>query len=128
VTALDLLPTLSRWLGAPPAPDPIDGLDVGACLRDDAPSPREDFAYYARGRLEAVRDTRYKLVFSNPLRDPPTPRALYDLQADPGETTDLAALQPGAVQALEALAERYRSALGDTLTGARGRERRADPP
>jgi arylsulfatase A-like enzyme len=42
--------------------------------------------------------------------------ALYDLQADPGESRNLAAAQPEVVARLQALAEPIRSALGDSLT------------
>jgi arylsulfatase A len=42
--------------------------------------------------------------------------ALYDLLADPGETTDRAAEQPDVVARLQAFAEKCRAELGDSLT------------
>ena len=54
------------------------------------------------------------------------PLALYDLSADVGETTDLAAANPEVVKRLTAYAERAREDLGDALTGRKGRNLR--PP
>lgn len=54
-----------------------------------------------------------------------TERALYNLVDDPGETTDLAARHPEVVARLEQLADRFRTDLGDTLTGRTGTGRRA---
>lgn len=48
------------------------------------------------------------------------PISLYDLESDPGESSNLAGGQPALVAELERLAARYREDLGDTLTGARG--------
>jgi hypothetical protein len=45
---------------------------------------------------------------------------LYDVQADIGETTNLAAQHPEVVKRLEALAERAREDLGDSLTKRTG--------
>ena len=49
------------------------------------------------------------------------PLALYDLVADVGETTDVAALHPDVVARLQALAEQARDDLGDSLTQRTGR-------
>jgi len=49
-----------------------------------------------------------------------TPAVLYDVRTDPGETQDVAAGHPDIVRRLEALAEKARADLGDTLTGRKG--------
>ncbi|HXX94416.1 MAG TPA: sulfatase [Planctomycetota bacterium] len=49
-----------------------------------------------------------------------TPRALYDLRADPGESTDVSWGHPDIVRRLEALLEKARAELGDTLTNRKG--------
>ena len=133
ITALDLLPTVAR-LAEAPVPDDriIDGHDVWPVLTAGQDSPTQAFHYYARGRLEAVRRGRFKLVFANPIRRPPVQRALYDLVADPGETTDVSADHPAEMAILDGLAERMRTDLGDTLLGVTGRNNRPlgrlDPP
>ena len=121
VTALDLFPTFARLLDVPLPQDRIlDGHDAWPVLTAGAPSPTEAFFYYARGRLEAVRNDRFKLMFDNPVRDPPLQQALYDLIADPAEQTDVSADPPDQLARLEALADEMRTQLGDTLTGVEG--------
>jgi arylsulfatase len=48
-------------------------------------------------------------------------QALYDLQADPGETTDVSRDHPEIVRKLLDLVEVARADLGDALTGRAGR-------
>ncbi|MEZ4240018.1 MAG: sulfatase [Myxococcota bacterium] len=124
VTALDLLPTFARLAGAPLPAAPIDGHDVWPVLTAGAPSPTEAFAYYARGRLEALRVGRYKRVFADPVRTPPTPPGLFDLEADPGETTDLSAAQPDELARIDTVADGFRARLGDAIRGVTGSEQR----
>ena len=50
--------------------------------------------------------------------------ALYDLSTDPGETLDVAKLNPSVVASLTSLADTYRQALGDDLTKQSGAEKR----
>jgi arylsulfatase A len=115
-TGMDLYPTLAALCGAElPADRTIDGRDLSDLwLADgDGASPHEAFFYYWMNDLEAVRDRRWKLHFAKhgaPVRE------LYDLRADPGETTDVIAEHPDVVAALDALAERARTSLGDRLT------------
>ena len=45
------------------------------------------------------------------------PLSLYDLERDPAESTNVAAEHPDQVKRLEALAEKMRADLGDSLTG-----------
>ncbi len=51
---------------------------------------------------------------------------LYDLQTDVGEKHDVAAQHPDVVKRLQALVERARADLGDSLTDREGKNRR--PP
>ena len=121
LSAMDLYPTLAGLCGATvPADRTIDGIDVAAVLLDDrATSPREDLAYYRGNDLEAVRDQRFKLHVA---RDGHAIAELFDLQADVGETTDVAAEHPDVVARLEQLAQRFREALGDERLGIVGTE------
>ena len=120
LTAIDLLPTLAGLASAPLPSQPIDGEDCRAALTHSGKSPREHFAYYARGRLEAVRKGPWKLVFDNPSRAPAVKESLYHLDDDPQERMDQAQAHPDVVAALHQLAERYRRELGDALRGNEG--------
>ena len=54
------------------------------------------------------------------------PRALYNLQRDPGERIDLSSAYPEVVASLEKLAEQARADLGDDLQKHTGNGQR--PP
>jgi hypothetical protein len=52
------------------------------------------------------------------------PKALYDLTADVGETTDVIGKHPEVAARLRALAERMREDIGDSATNQKGKNRR----
>ena len=129
-SVMDILPTLAGLAGAKvPADRIIDGKDIRPLIegRAGATSPHEAFFYYRLEQLQAVRCGRWKLVV--PHRDMnakvDVPLALYDLKADIGETTDVSARYPSIVKRLQGLIERMREDLGDQITGAPGKNRRA---
>lgn len=129
-TAMDLFPTLAAVGGGEvPTDRTIDGRDLQDLWYGDAPSPHEAFFYYLKNDLEAVRSGKWKLHFSR--NGKPRP-ALFDLDADIGETTDVADEHPDVVAALERLAETARVSLGDERLDRRGNDVRpigrvADP-
>jgi len=111
---------------------PIDGHDISDLLRatPGAKSKYEAFYYYWNYRLEAIRAGKWKLHFPHSYRSLKTPgnggqpgeyvertveQCLFDLERDPGESTDVAAEHRDVVQQLERLAERARAELGDSL-------------
>ena len=119
VTALDLYPTLAAICGADlPTDRTIDGHDITAVLLDEsARSPNEAFFYYHMNDLEAVRVGRWKLHFA---KHRTALSALYDLDVDIGETTNVYDEHPEAVAELESHAEWARRSLGDARTDRRG--------
>ncbi len=124
--SMDLLPTFARLAGTREPDDRvIDGHDISALMlgEDGASSPWEEFYYYAADRLEAVRRGRWKLRLSFSEEGKPVPggEQLYDLEADVGESADLAGEHPDVVAELRAAIERAREELGDAATGAEGR-------
>ena len=141
-STIDLLPTFAKLVGAALSADRIiDGKDISSLMRNEpgAKSPHEAFYYFWGQRLQAVRSGKWKLVFPHeynhvatpggggkPGRYQRDPRAsielsLFDLEADPGETKNVIADHPDVVKRLEALAERAREDLGDTLTNREGK-------
>jgi arylsulfatase A-like enzyme len=65
------------------------------------------------GGTAAILDNRYKLYV--PAKGAPE---LYDLQADPAETTDLASKDPNRVQAMLTSLRDWQRSVEHSLTGA----------
>jgi len=119
VTAMDLFPTIAAITGAEPPPWPIDGRSILPVLDGSGGAAGNSdpvyFYYYLSVELQAVRRDQWKLhlahsyqtitvpgVDGNPGEEQPAsiPLSLFDLDADPGETTDLAAQYPDIVTEL----------------------------
>ncbi len=119
-TSMDLMPTFAALAGAElPADRPIDGRDLSPVLFDDGPSQHESFVLYFMDDLCAVRAGEWKLHVA---RDGQPVCELYDLSIDVGETTDVAAENPGVVERLSVVADGYRQRLGDARLGITGDE------
>jgi arylsulfatase A-like enzyme len=112
VALVDVMPTL---LAALDLPGP-DGM-VGADLRAPAAQPRPVFTETSKGaRMDAVVMGRHKLI-----RDHEADTwALYDLEADPREQTELAAAHPEVLGELQGLLDGWRGRATDgTVSGDR---------
>ena len=145
--SIDLLATMAAITGAPaPAAErPIDGRDARAvwmCAEGAKPSHEAFYFYYHTNHLEAVRMGKWKLSLPRKSRtldgksggvdgaETPyvikdVPLALYDLEADPAETTDVSAANPDVMAAIMKHVEAARADLGDALTKREGSGRRA---
>jgi putative heme-binding domain-containing protein len=137
---IDLLPTLVSLAGGTvPAEPVIDGRDItGLLLGTDTESPREAHYYFSGNELQAVRHSRWKLAVAGQPEgmgrkgeklpaSPAAPR-LYDLEADLGETTDVAAANPAVVERLRGLAARMAAELIDPKSPARRPPGRVENP
>ena len=83
----DLYPTLADLVGLT-APDTVDGESLVPTLVDGADGPRESVFSAYSSTQRAVRTERYKLIENFVDGDRRT--QLFDVEADPAETTDLA--------------------------------------
>jgi len=131
--SIDLYATFAELAGAPlPADTQLDSLSLTGTLLEGKPTPRKTFAYYSGPNLEAVRCGDWKLHFckvgfwnwkeaTDELEGP----ALYNLRDDIGETVNRYLEEPAVVAEIEALAEEFRRALGDSRLGRAGTEVRA---
>lgn len=127
VSSIDFLPTFARLAGTTEPKDRIiDGGDIGPLMRGDrgARSPHEAFFYYRGNGLDAVRSGKWKLFVGRGGSWGGTReevRELYDLEADIGETVNVADGNAGVVAGLLRRIESCRADLGDAATGVAGR-------
>ena len=137
---IDLLPTLAGLIGADLPAQKIDGLDIAPLLlgENGAKNPHESYwLYYKQNELQGILKGSWKLILPHtyrsferakgrddgrpaPYQNLKTTVALYDLSADPGETTNLAEKVPERVAELMKEAEAARTELGDSLTQRKG--------
>ena len=126
---IDLLPTFVALAGGTvPASPVIDGRDITPILLGQSKeSAREAHYYFSGYDLQAVRQGRWKLALV------PQPEAsnvrkgaklaaglrLYDLDAEIGEQTDVAAQHPEVVAKLKALADKMAAEIGGKEPTAR---------
>lgn len=126
-TTMDLLPTLAGLARASvPQGAPIDGKDILPLMSGPAAahSPYDVFLYLWMDELHGVRSGPWKLVVKEAHKAPFSPARLYNLDEDPGEGQDVAALYPDIVRTLQLEAQRGREEFGDAATGTRGRSTR----
>ena len=117
---IDLFPTLAGLTGASTPQDrTIDGEDISSLMFADQPidSPRSEFFYYDGNNLEAVRDGKWKLHVR---KSDQVINELYDLESDPGETSNICDSHPDIVARLGVLLNLCRSDLGDEINGIVG--------
>ncbi len=110
----DVMPTLAALAGAKvPTDRKIDGMNIWPQMAGDPDAgPAHDTFYYYRGlRLQAVRHGDWKLELP-PAKKPKAKPKLYNLKDDIGESTDVAADNPGVVKELQGLVEAMKDDLG----------------
>src|SRR6516165_11186357 len=136
---IDLLPTIAKLAGAELPKQKIDGLDIWPLIasKPNAKCPHEAYYFYWNRELQAVRSGKWKLHFPHSYRgltgkpgmdgkaagytDAKIDMALFDLEKDAGEMTNVADKHPDVVKQLQALAEKARDDLGDTATKREGK-------
>lgn len=106
----DLLPSVGSMCQVP-APVTSEGIDLSPTFRDPQQPARTQLVFGYKAVQRAIRTDRWKLI-----RYPQVDRTqLYDLQADPEETTDLAR-RPESAKVIEELLSSLKaeqSKLGD---------------
>ncbi|MGY8767727.1 MAG: arylsulfatase [Pirellulales bacterium] len=98
----DLLPTFCDVAGVN-SPEAIDGISFLPALLGDAKQKPHDYLYWefsSYGGQQAVRQGKWKAIRQNMLaknNDSPLKIELYNLDKDPGESTDVASEHPELV-------------------------------
>jgi arylsulfatase A-like enzyme len=139
---IDLLPSITKLIGAKLPEKKIDGKDAWKVISGEQSEPVQEayFFWYKRNDLEAMRMGKWKMQFPHQYRIAPenpgndghsgkhdfgkTGLELYDSETDPGESKDVAADHPEIVAKMKALADKKRTELGDQLTKVKGTENR----
>ena len=137
---IDILPTVAELIGAKLPDHKIDGKSIVNLLKGtNAKSPHEAYYFYYGSQLQAVRMGKWKLHFPHGYRTMagkpggkdgiPTRYsqskiglALFDLEKDIGEKTDVKDQHPAVVNRIKTLADAIRADLGDR--GAKGKGQR----
>lgn len=121
-STIDLLETFAALSGTqPPTDRKMDGYDLSPALLGTGDSPRDEFFYWTKGALHAVRSGPWKLHFIQ--REPVNyGRAaemahpeLYQLEKDISEAHEVSALHPEIVQELTQIADAHRADTADSL-------------
>lgn len=101
----DMLPTLCEAAGIE-APKGLDGVSILPTLTGRGEQVRHEFLYWEfpsyRGQ-QAVRAGKWKIVRQELVKGP-SAFELYDLETDPSESRNLAAVHPEVLKRLEAIA------------------------
>ena len=136
---IDLLPTLSKLAGAPVSQDRIiDGRDMWPLLAAEraAQAPHDVLYFYWGAELHAIRSGNWKLHLPHPYQSLEAAgndgapgkyvtrkieMSLFDLEKDPGETTNVADENAAIVRRLLDYVERARGDLGDSLVNRTGK-------
>jgi len=125
VIALDIFPTaVAAAGGTMPADRPIDGVNLLPYLKGEKPGAPHEALFWRMGPRHAVRKGNWKLVQMAAQPE------LYDLAADIGETTDLAADKPDILKDLADTYAAWDAQMAKPLWGPprRGPRRKRQPP
>ncbi len=135
---IDVLPTVAGLTQTKLPVHAIDGEDIWPLMsgQSGAKSPHDYYCYYWGNELQAIRSGKWKLHFPHKYRSltgtpgqngkpdgysvGETGLALYDLESDIGETTDVKAEHPQVVQRLQKMADEARQELGDSAQKVKG--------
>ena len=120
-STIDLLETFAALAGVEaPVDRKMDGYDLSQTLAGQSESPRDEFHYWNRGELHAVRSGPWKLhvIQREPINygrvAPMDGPELYNLEHDISEAYDVAATHPEIVKRLLKLIKQHENDTADS--------------
>lgn len=122
VSALDIVPTALAAAGAE-TPGDLDGVDLTPYLTGEVNENPHDVLFWRYTQRIALRRGDWKAVGLYDSERGAHDLELYNLAADLGETTDLAAREPERLEALEKLIRQSDAEMIEPLWGADPRSR-----
>ena len=112
---VDVLPTLLEMTGVSlEAKNPIDGASLAPALRGAAPAPGGRTLFVHSQRLEHPRKWRKSAVMTDQWRLV-NGTELFDIDADPAQTTDLAGAHPDRVASMRASYDDWWASLAPAM-------------
>ncbi len=138
---IDILPTVAKLIGAKLPKHKIDGKSIVKLIKGTSnESPQEAYYFYYSKQLQAIRMGKWKLHFPHGYRTMAgKPRgkggiptkysqakiglALFDLDKDIGETTDVKDKYPEIANKMQKLGEVMRAELGDNRSKGDGQRK-----
>ena len=122
---MDMFPTLAALAGLPDSAmmQPQDGIDLTPLLQSEMGRREKPIPFRHTGHAALV-DNDYKLVQPDITVDE---IELYDLAADPNETTDISAAQPEVAQRLAEALARWNESVDASIAGEDYPSGTADP-
>jgi arylsulfatase len=129
---IDILPTIAKLTGAKLPSLPLDGIDIWLLLSGTRPSiDREALLYFDDWNLQCARWGKWKLHFAryNTFAYSPAPQGgrvnlplrppeLYDVEADPMESYDVAPGNPTVVREIQSRVDRLLATFPDEVQKA----------
>ena len=107
----DTIPTFAELAGLPPLRSALDAVSIASLLRGERPAePRTLF--FGSGDARAVRRGKWKLMLTGEpawKQDFEEDLLLFDLEQDPGETTNVAKQFPEETKELKQLIREFQS-------------------
>jgi arylsulfatase A-like enzyme len=117
-STMDLFTTSCLLAGAKlPDDRVIDGVNILPLLTGTGGAQREAYFFYRGAQLFAARVGKWKAHYSTqagygtPDAERHDPPVLFDVEADPGESYNVAAEHPDALQQIAAAVEKHRANL-----------------
>jgi len=117
-STLDYVPTVADALGVPLAGE-IDGVSLMPLIEGGRMSARNKPIGFETPGQVALSDDRWKIVSKTDEDGAPLGFELYDLVADPGETTDRAVAQPEIVAAMAERLAGWRASCAASVSADR---------
>jgi uncharacterized sulfatase len=112
---MDIVPTMVSLAGGTLDANPVDGKNMFPLLLGQGGTPHEELYFYYRNSMNAVRSGRWKLhIAKGKDGDTTGMPELYDLDADPRETTNLAGTNSALVKELTAKMRAFDHNIGGT--------------
>ena len=117
ISAMDILPTVCK-IAQVQVPDYVNGLDLSPLLKSENTDLGHDTLHWDTGHEAAVRAGKWKYRMAADDKNAQYEMVeielgefLYDLEADPGEKTNLAEKHPGILNELKKSHERWKDSL-----------------